>query len=841
MGIGSFRKGLPACGRLAAIAAVVLAGAAQPPADAANIPPTFGQPTISGVQGFGYEQNIRLDPTNPNRVYTSVPDSGSSDTSWIWHSEDGGKTFKWVPAAKPTSGKVISCPGGGDTELAVDSAGRLYYADLYLANFSTARSDDHGATFNGLPGSDCNPAGVPDAVVDRQWYATDGDPLNGGSIYLASDEVGQDQPVCGSSNEGNNTLVVYRSPLPGAESLAGIQFAPGFKVTSAFLDPCAEGIMGNVEVSPTTHHIFVIHDNAYLDAIAIARCVNVSFLTDPRGLSCVDLPLASFPGYKTAGNFPNLTIDRNGNLYAVWEQAPVDSTGYVTSDTVLKYSFSTSDGSTWSAPITIPTPGLHNNVYAWPAAGDDGRVDIAWYGTPATANDNDPVCGRNPDPTARIGNTGTPLGGPDAVTNGIWSVYMVQTLNGHSRTPTFTAPILVGEHYVHKGSMQTIIGGLCGQRTLGDFMQMRIGSKGEAQIAYGDSNSLPGSIATPHAMYVRQNGGTGVFATTSPVAGDPILINAAPDPSGDGQLEANGTTTANFPNLDILSSSMAKPAPADCSTSPAPCYRVKMTVNDLSAAVPAGLPASDGAVKWLTQWLVPADPACTDKTLQGACSTGGKNFFVYAESDGTNVTCWSGETAAQQSPGPVTTYPGLTQISGGACSFAPGVNGTITIDVPTAQVSLQGTAPYSDTLYSVTASTMSLSGPDEFPPPFVGVGGLPFNLIDVAPAYDANFAPPALTLAPKTQTVRVGKQACVTAAVTTSGSPAGGVTVRFSITGANKASGSKPTDASGQAKFCYDGRKAGTDSINAYADFNANNIQDPTEPSDTASVTWTKS
>src|ERR1700704_3554653 len=48
--------------------------------------PTFGHPVISGIGGNGFEQDIRLDPTDPNRVYTSSPGALSSDTSWIWHS-----------------------------------------------------------------------------------------------------------------------------------------------------------------------------------------------------------------------------------------------------------------------------------------------------------------------------------------------------------------------------------------------------------------------------------------------------------------------------------------------------------------------------------------------------------------------------------------------------------------------------------------------------------------------------------------------------------------------------------------------------------------------------------
>jgi hypothetical protein len=96
--------------------------------------PTFGHPIISGIGGVGFEQGLRLDPSNPNRLYTSVPGSASSDTSWIWHSIDAGKTFKWVVGATALEGKVTTCFGGGDTETGVDSAGHLYFADLTLAN-----------------------------------------------------------------------------------------------------------------------------------------------------------------------------------------------------------------------------------------------------------------------------------------------------------------------------------------------------------------------------------------------------------------------------------------------------------------------------------------------------------------------------------------------------------------------------------------------------------------------------------------------------------------------------------------------------------------------------------
>src|SRR5207302_11034338 len=44
--------------------------------------PTFGHPIIAGIGGTGFEESIRIDPTDPNRIYTSAPGTLSADTSW---------------------------------------------------------------------------------------------------------------------------------------------------------------------------------------------------------------------------------------------------------------------------------------------------------------------------------------------------------------------------------------------------------------------------------------------------------------------------------------------------------------------------------------------------------------------------------------------------------------------------------------------------------------------------------------------------------------------------------------------------------------------------------------
>lgn len=733
-----------------------------PPNGPSAIPITFGQPTIVGIQGTGFEPDLRIDPSNAQRMYASVPGSLSSNDSWIWNTRDGGKTFKWVTASHPKVGKPVPCAGGGDTELAVDGAGRVYFNDLTLANFSIARSDDLGVTF-----AQCNNTGVLSTLVDRQWYAIDGDPTamapsgpTANSLYLASNNVGQGAPQCPVSGVGNNVLVLYRS-VPGP--LAGLQFLPANMVSAP--GTCDEGIMGNVEASPvaTTRgevgqaalaqavkHVFVIHDDASFSKIRIGRCFPVATgpptvnTSDPSGLRCNDLlvsDLGDSSQVRTGANFPSLAIDRAGNLYAVWQQAPVDAGGNV-GNTSLRYSYSTDEGGTWSTPVTIPTPGLMNSVMTWAEAGDDGLVNITFYGTPAavTPPPYDPLAcaasGVVPPPT--------PRGGPDFV-NGVWSVYMVQTRNAHDAGGVvFTTPVLAGEHHNHRGTVASVMGALCGDRSgLGDFFKHRVGVQGEANIIYSDTNNANG---IGHTMFVRQNSGPGLYASQT-VTGDPIQTNSTTDPAADGVRELDSTVSANLPNLDILNSTFSKPAPGTCHPVNVPCYRVQMQLSNLTLAAPAAV-APDVNIVWLTQWLTPSHPNCVSAAT--GCTRGGRNFHVYAESDPVNgFRCFFGEVSIQAVGGGVTlTYPPVFlggQISApGACASVTGSNGTITIEVPIGSVSLEaGVGPLNvNRLFSVTASTMTLAGASDGAPPL----GSPPDVIDVARGYDADFTPTAVTV-----------------------------------------------------------------------------------------------
>jgi hypothetical protein len=666
---------------------------AQPAFAAAPPLPAFGNPTISGIQGYGFEQDLRVD--THGRIFTSVPGGLGSNLSYAWRSLNGGQTFKWLPAAAQPVGKLPMCNGGGDTELATDSADVLYINDLALANFGTARSTDQGRT---LAASPC--VAVATSPDDRPWYAVDGDPAQGGSITLAYNVAPNATPIpLGQCQVTGNKLAFARSPAPGVPASAGLLFGPSQLVTSA----CDEGIMGNDEVFSyaSAKRVFAMHNNDALNQVRMARCDIVPFTASLTGYAnCIDTVVFSDASSVNGGDFPTLTIDHAGNLFAVWEQAPCGPCpNTINGDTLLVYSVSTNQGASWSVPRQLPTPGLHTNVFAWPAAGDAGRVDVAWYGTPAHAS-----------PGAN---------GPCSV-NGDWSLYMVQSLDFTSATPTWTPPIRAGEHFVHRGSVQTLMGGQTGDRTLGDFLQLRIGEQGEADISYADSNSDTESIAS-QGMFVRQNGGSSVSGTTPVVHGAAGRINSVTVGSHAATFDSASISSTAQPNLEILGSQVSMP---NAST-----YAIKTLVGDLTSLAPK--PDAGGTTLiWNAQWKVPSasDPH------------GGAYFHAYMESVAGGVpTFWVGQNAVESNGSVSFTYPGAIQVTGSYTATAPGL---ITIDVPVADVAEPGAI--NNLLFSVTAASMTLTGNAETPPNVFGsgIGGNLFNLVDVAPAFDFNPAQP---------------------------------------------------------------------------------------------------
>jgi hypothetical protein len=378
-------------------------------------------------------------------------------------------------------------------------------------------------------------------------------------------------------------------------------------------------------------------------------------------------------------DFSPIAIDRAGNLYVTWSQASVDSTGNVSSSSQIYMAVSTDHGAHWGAPVrvTAATPTLQTNLFPWIAAGDPGRVDIVWYGTPTLGSCPSQPCGSR-------------------AIQAHWSVMMAQSLNAvvngvPNAAPSFTTS-QVSEVSNHFGAICTMGIGCTtgGDRGLVDFLSVTVGLKGEANVVWADAvnSNFSGGTSSALIAFNRQIAGPSLYASVGQVKG-PAPASGSASGSPDAFYSANGTTTPASPNLVINSASVTMPNSQH--------YRFQITVQNLSTrAVLPTLGGTDGV--WRVRWEVP-DP-------NGA----GHTYFAAMESDaGQAPSFFDGETQSiNTTHGKFLTYPGAHSIQG---SFTLGSPGVITLNVPVADVGGNSkTTLFSITGLSVTQATASSTG-----------------------------------------------------------------------------------------------------------------------------------
>jgi hypothetical protein len=706
--------------------AFLLASALGPGAKAgAGI--TFGHSVVVDHQRVSGEPSLSISPTfntaGSHDIYVSAPYGFSDTTSFIWKSEDGGQTFRLVGDEAPPEGKpAMTCAGGGDSSIVNDSSGNLYFADLQgLTDVSDSVSVDGGNTFV----TTCNSAN--DTGVDRPWLAVYGDPLGNGREYMAVDDTEQCDPDnCGlgqvganllqlASAAGANALTQTFSPLPGQQ-----------------IEP--DGIVGGAVVDQRNGDLYLVHTaftdasgnlvgggdaNGNDNAIVVDRFVGgysqtVSTPIPPGSVSVckpynamgpctsedvVHAPLNS-DGNSTVNNgqdFSPIAIDRSGNLYVVWSQSPVDSSGNVDGPTAIYMATSTDGGATWTKPISVSShvPGLQTNVLPWLVAGDAGRVDLVWYGTPTLGSCPGEPCGAG-------------------FINGTWNVYMAQTVNAINRNgtanaaPSFTTA-KVSEYPVHTGQICEF-GIACatgGDRGLLDFIQVQADPSGAADIVYADgaNDDFNGGETSGLVDFVQQTGGPGLYGGT--ISGTARSGSAPGSPAAYYAAAGSETPAAPGSNMRIVNSSVARSGKN---------YVVTMKVGSLASLAPDPSLGGTDAI-WLTRWELP--------NPQPTTASQGHIFYAAMESDaGGTPTFYDGDSVCGVPPSnpaehcKVITYPPAHTIKG---SYTP--SGTITLTVPMADVGGSGS------LYSVTGLTGTQNAAGS-------TGGAIFNVIDSTPPYD---------------------------------------------------------------------------------------------------------
>ncbi len=431
----------------------------------------------------------------PDGQFYASSENGLGGGTLAWRSTDSGLHYASllspndVSTGGTSTGKEAGVePGGGDTDVAVATAKNAlgnynaYVASLTLASVDVSTSTDNGASWTLNPA-----AALP--IDDRPWIAATG----------AS-------KVCISYLTAPGVLAPELGLHVGCSSDAGATFtqlANGYD-TSAAGQGCSLGSRtGNLAFDPANGN------NLY----AIAACGTVADATNPNptGLHVIVVAVST-DGGKTftdhvaylnpdvtvdyQNNFPNIAVDKAGNVYAVYSD-----------DKSVFYSFSTDHGQTWHGPYQVSKSG-ETAIFPWATAGDAGKVDIVYYKTPFLANATYPNPSSFPSTAA-------------------WTVGFAQnttaTTAGSGFTETTATPV------IHYGAVCQGGAGCTGNRDLyDDFGVAASPTTGLASIVYSDdqfANGEPNSVNSPsctgasvsnsgscdHTAIATQTSGTTIF------------------------------------------------------------------------------------------------------------------------------------------------------------------------------------------------------------------------------------------------------------------------------------------------------------------------------------------
>src|SRR6266480_1338500 len=432
------------------------------------------------------EPNMKVD--SHNCLFSAAPGGPIA-----WKSVNNGASFSILPNPVADENGLI----GGDedilpfTQISGARPDQLYFADLGLSPVHIRKSTDGGATWF-APGTG-GAGGEVSASSDRQWMAGD---RNGPdqTVYLWEHEL-VSQALRMNAMTDDMAWAPPASGMTDPELIA----PPGSTLANtvpgpAFVDPVTHKVYGFLGASTVTTNAIGAPagklPNIWEADGAGTFTAGVPpgpFTNHPVFKGVIDSPSTPAPpagaktfGSNTANLFNAATIDSAGNIYATWS-TPNGRSGLYD----VWFASSHDHGQTYYGPFKINPSGVQGNM-PWIAAGDNGRVEIVFYGTNGTE-----------DPTASMTNQ--------------WNVYFAQSLNGADREPAFTVS-QASDHVMHVGPICNVgilcpplpvVGGTPSRQLL-DFFQVAIGPDGLANIMYADTGSGNG---TPHVSYARQTGG----------------------------------------------------------------------------------------------------------------------------------------------------------------------------------------------------------------------------------------------------------------------------------------------------------------------------------------------
>ena len=604
----------------------------------------FSSATVADPQRTEGEPLLRVDPDG--NLWESGPWGFSTNMSFIHRSTNDGREFHLVSTVGL---RPDDPPGGGDTDVAVDDQGNVYFVDLEgpLLELGASVSNDDGHNWRK------NPAVVLQSTVDRQWLAVDGgatpaavdntlflafhETAVGTFIYSSPGSLGANDPVGGLVWQNSGTLP---GPL---QALAG------------------DAVCAQLRFDAVTRNLYYACNEADHIRITVGH-------VDPQQRT--GILYANFNGPRTPGGgdvmslFPALATDAAGHVYVAW----IDATNFN-----LYYACSTDQGRSWSAPVRVNSGKAVTNEFDWVQGGAPGTLALAWYATERS----DPG-GSDAMPSA-LDNLG-------AATQYPWFGYAALVTSADTRRPRIAQTRFTAKPMHYGNICNSGLGcstDLSADRQMADFFGFDVARDGGLRIVFNDTtNEFDGA-----ALHVtRQVSGSGVLGrgVSSPVAVNPVAD--APGDAGWPHYARTGPGP-NVPQLDLTSLRLSTPDPS--------LLRVELQASDLRRLLPP--PGKDAAV-WLVRFqaLAPRPGGMEDVY---------RIFYVLMEAKAGLLPGFMAGTASCQGTTP--TNCKILQYRGEKPAAGRISGNTITIDVGVKTgfgVPISGT-----TLYNVTAFTFGRS------------------------------------------------------------------------------------------------------------------------------------
>jgi hypothetical protein len=545
---------------------------------------SFGPGQPADPQRDEGEPNIEIDAQG--RIYTCGPTGFVTGADYAQVSTDGGDQFHLL--GEPPRGQLAD-RGGGDCYLATGKKKNtkgtytLSYIGLADTDFTTATSDDYGASFAATP-STCSGA------TDRQWTTF----IDDKTVFLIyNDVVGG--TVAQKSTDGGLTWDGYGA----CGQLAKKTIAP----SATFPGPLKADTNGaHNSVHPGTPLMYA----GYNLLGNTENTVHLALSMD-AGDTWQDCLIAKTQDDPTNG-FVVVDHDVLGNLYVSWGEKGLAAGDFHAKMSWLPLSKLASCNSVdvnpgWSTPIQVDAPPTRTLVFPWlVASGLPGRVAVTWYGST----------------TNGVADDGT-FKGP-------WDVYVAQTLNARAATPAFEQ-IKATTHPMHYD--QVCLSGLActlgGDRSLADFFAITLDpTTGRMVIVYDEDGKIPngktGPVAIPNVLV--QNTGPSQLGLSLNTRRD-VIRTSSVDPTGDAQSPYSSSSLTlptpstpasrtNRPALDILSVDIGPQVDVNTGAPVADGgFTMTMKVKDLSSvALNDALSGADAnSLVWAFRWINGYQPA----------------------------------------------------------------------------------------------------------------------------------------------------------------------------------------------------------------------------------------